>query len=612
MIDKFEYISFDIFDTLIKRNVEKPSDIFELISLEYSKIYKKNIKNFKEKRILAEKLARKEASLDGEPNIDDIYKKIDIEKDIDKEILKNIEKKIEIDVCQQNKDFYDIYKYALEKNKKIIITSDMYLKKDTISKILQKAQIDKYEKLFLSNEIKLNKHDGKIYSYIIKRLNIKQNQILHIGDSKRGDFIQSRLKHINSILIPKHIKKISYYNNCDLEEHELLQYDMLQSFINNNLDVKNDIYYNIGYEVLGPLLYGYTKWLLSELESNNLKSIFFLAREGYLLKKAFDIVNTSSNITSEYIYVSRRSVRPALLQNIENLKDLYKIIKIKDSTSVKKFLKDIGLNENDSDIFKKYNYNLDTLIKDISEMNEIFDELKNKIKFNANKEKENIIGYLRQKKIFGNIAISDVGWAGSMQKSLCTILNDCSIIGYYMATTDDYKDIKKSSFLRSYEDIRPFVHLFENLFLAQHGTTLKYKVNNNIYEPVLDECEYSKEEAKIFINIQNGALNFIYDINNNDINNYLDINHKIVSRNIFKLGLNPNKKDVVLFEKTPYMETVKMNLIECKNILYYILHFKTFKIDFLNSGWKIGFLKKIFCINISYFKVYKKLYKFKR
>ena len=443
LIDKYQYISFDIFDTLIKRNVKAPNDIFELVSIEYEKKYQTEIKDFKKKRILAEKNARK-SSIDGEPDIDDIYEKINLEPNINKEILKDIEKKIEIELCQQNKDFYDIYRYALKKNKKIIITSDMYLKRDTIEKILENAQITKYEKIFLSSEIKLNKHNAKIYSYITKNLNIKPSKILHIGDSKRGDFIQPYSRHIRSILIPKKINKISYYNKCDLEKRELLNYDILQSFINNNLDIKQDRCYNIGYEVLGPVLYGYSKWLLSELKKNKLKKVFFLSREGNLLKRAFDIVNDTNEIKSNYIYVSRRSVRPALLQNINNIDDLKHIIKIKDTTNVKKFLKDMGLNEEkEIKIFQKYNYELNTKIKDISEINEIFDCLKNKIKSNAEFETKNILGYLSQNKFLGNIAICDVGWAGSMQKSLNIVLENCNITGFYIATTNEFRDINK-------------------------------------------------------------------------------------------------------------------------------------------------------------------------
>jgi len=314
---------------------------------------------------------------------------------------------------------------------------------------------------------------------------------------------------------------LSYYNKYNLREDELLNYNILQSFINNNIDLNQNKYYNIGYEILGSLLYGYSKWLLESLKRKNIKKVFFLAREGNLLKKAFDLLN-DSDVESEYIYISRRSVRPALLQDINNLEDLYSVVKIKDTTDVKKFLKDVGLDiEGYLEVFEKYNYSATTKIKSISNMEEIFELLKEDIKNVSFKEKKNILGYLKSKNFNTNVAISDVGWAGTMQKSLQKIFKDYKIMGFYMATTNESSD--KYAYLSSYENIRPFVHLFENLFLAQHGTTLKYKLNDGEYEPVLDEYEYSDEEMKDIIELQEGALNFIRDISSSNVNKYLII-----------------------------------------------------------------------------------------
>ena len=48
LVDSYDYISFDIFDTLIKRNVNHPTDIFEIIGK------KVGVHDFKTKRIFAE------------------------------------------------------------------------------------------------------------------------------------------------------------------------------------------------------------------------------------------------------------------------------------------------------------------------------------------------------------------------------------------------------------------------------------------------------------------------------------------------------------------------------------------------------------------------------
>lgn len=611
-ISKYEYISFDIFDTLIKRNVKKPSDIFKLTSIEYEKKYNKKIENYKEIRIKAEVDARSKDK-NGEPNIDDIFENINIGDDSNiANELKQIEIDLEMRLCQKNINFYPIYKYCIENKKKIIITSDMYLNKKYIKEILNKAEINKYDYLFISNDVKLNKHTGRIYPYILEKLSIRKNQIIHIGDSKRGDWINSRINGINSILIPKEINNLNYYNENGLEESKKNDYIFLQAFINNNLPMNKNQYFKIGYETLGTLLYGYSKWILDSCKKNNVKEIFFLAREGHLLKQSFDLIN-DTDIKSKYLYVSRRSVRPALLKDVESIEELAKIIKIKENTTFEKFLLDIGLEPKKyANILKEYNCDLKNKVKEVSKLKEIFNNLKWSMKQNALNEEKNVIGYLKQNNFFSdNVVIADVGWAGTMQKCLSQIHANGKIKGYYVASTEENPMLEKYAFFESYDEIRPFVHLFENMFLAQHGTTLKYQYKNNEYEPILDEYEYSNNEKQIFIDIQNGAIQFIKDFKYNKMDNFI-FEEKALKNSIIRLGLFPNIKDVKSFKNTSYMETKKMNLIETKNLLYYVVNLKQMKEDFYSSGWKIGFLKQVFRINLPYYKIYKAMLKNKK
>ena len=609
IIDKYEYISFDIFDTLIKRNVKRPSDIFRLTNLKYQQETGISIDNYPKLRKRAENKARN-LSKKSEPNIDDIFNniKLDSQKyDINR--LKNIEIEMELIVCQKNVHFYPIYEYCIKNNKKIIITSDMYLNKEYIESLLKKADIKHYNYLFISNDVKLNKHNGSIYKYILKQLNIKSKQLIHIGDSKRGDYIQARVHNIRSILIPKYLKNC--YKEGKEEYEDNLDYSVLKAFINNNLNNKESIYFNIGYEALGPLLYGYSKWLLKELIKSKKKKVFFLAREGNLLKKTFDIIN-ECRIDTEYLHISRRSVRPALLENVSSFDDLRGIIKIKPTSTIEKFLKDIGLyDEKHLAILEKKGLNKKTKINDIKNIKEIFELLKMDMQANASNEKNMILGYLKSKGFENNIAISDIGWAGSMQKSLKAIFNTYEIAGYYVGMTNDNMELEKYAYLKNYEKIRPFVHLFENLFLAQHGTTLKYREKSGKYFPILDEYEYTDNEMNMIVDIQNGAIKFVTDFNINPISKIIELNSNTAFEELEEMGLNPTLKDLKLFKDMPYVETVKMNLVEGKGLITYIFDLKKCKDDFFNSGWKIGFLKNLLKIKLPYYRIYKSLLKHK-
>lgn len=70
-IKDYQYVSFDVFDTLIFRTVSSPDKIFDLAILEYQDKYGDYIETFKIKRQYAEHLSRKYYS--REVSIDEIY-----------------------------------------------------------------------------------------------------------------------------------------------------------------------------------------------------------------------------------------------------------------------------------------------------------------------------------------------------------------------------------------------------------------------------------------------------------------------------------------------------------------------------------------------------------
>ena len=147
-IDKVEIVSFDIFDTVIKRMVKRPFDVFDLVEKKYNLTNFDKISNFTVNRIKAEKECRLNYNKE-EISFNDIYEHL-LSSYTHKQliILKQIEENIEKDICRFNYQIMDIFEYCVEKKKIIIITSDMYLNKKTINEILKKNNI-KFHKLYL-------------------------------------------------------------------------------------------------------------------------------------------------------------------------------------------------------------------------------------------------------------------------------------------------------------------------------------------------------------------------------------------------------------------------------------------------------------------------------
>lgn len=157
-IEKYDIVSFDIFDTLLKRNVKKPTDVFEYIE-------KKNNKTgFCEQRIAAEKRARTKKN-GVEVTLSDIYAEMPYD-------FSSEELEAEGELLIANDWILPVYKHAL-KSKRVIITSDMYLPEEFICQILEREGLGGYEKLYLSSSVGKTKYSGELFELIIGELGKK-------------------------------------------------------------------------------------------------------------------------------------------------------------------------------------------------------------------------------------------------------------------------------------------------------------------------------------------------------------------------------------------------------------------------------------------------------
>lgn len=619
IIDKYEYISFDIFDTLIKRNLFKPTDLFDIVQQKYECLTKEKLTDWKNIRITAERKARLE-SHEEEITLDDIYKNID-------KTIKNIEriKEIEIDteleLCEINNQIYELYDYCKKQNKKIIITSDMYLPKDVIEKILQKNKITYYQ-LFLSSEIKKTKRTGNLYKYVLEKLQINKNQIIHIGDNKKSDYIQPRKLGIKAINI-KEINTLQYRNNKDIKDIDKFNYECLEAFLNNYIDTSKDYYWKTGYETFGPLLYGYVRWLNSNFDAENNKKIYFLSRDGYIMQKAFNIVYPEKETC--YIYASRRALLVPTIWMYKNLQEILANMLLPKEITVKAFLKKLGLEPTKyKDIIEKYNYDFDFKIKKEQLENgklEFYKEIEKDIYENSKREYENLLNYYKKIDFNGNVAIVDIGWYGNMQHALEQIKKianwDVDIYGYYVGIVPESEkqniyNMKGFLFDKDRSDLflkkKFFNAIFETIFLAHHGSVKNYIENADSISLYPYEYQDKKTNSDIY-NFQEGALQFIKDFSQSNISKYLKINENVAIYNLLQLGNRPTNKDINNFGNMEFYDDDYCKIIEKKSLLYYIFHLKKFKYDLEKSKWKTGFLKSILKIDLPYYEILIKIRK---
>lgn len=625
-----EYISFDIFDTLIKRDVVNPKDIFFLVEkkLENMNI---NIPHYRNKRLAAEFEARKNLNRE-EISLSNIYDSFyKNNQEYNKETifkLREIEIETEIEVSTINLNIKPIFDYCILNNKKIILISDMYLEKEIIEKILIKNNIyikRDYFKLFVSNEFECTKRSGKLYEVVKRHLGINNNDVYHIGDSLRSDYLMAIKNGIKAYRIDTNINNTNY-TYLKTKDKNVKYYQLwLDKFISNRiLNLDND-YEKFGYECIGPLLYDFCIWLDNNFKKSNCKCLNFLSREGQILQKAFNII-FPDQITN-YLCVSRKSIIGAMLCRANSIEDRLRMIQLPHAFDRNVVIDLLGLD------FKKYstyiNFDEEKIYKSIEDVikdNEFFqflEKVDSYIVKNSEEQKKILEEYLKFDQDMGDICIVDIGWNGTMQYYLNKLLElinmSKNIQGYYIGVSMNgmkkYPGLNNCGYLfeKELNDIKidenmvfSFCGLFESIFTADHGSVKKYYRNNNDIQPIFYNYEY-ENNYKVISQIQKGALTFVEDYNNSIIKNFINLDCKIVSSKILRFGNYPRKNELKMFKDLDFFDVKKGNMIG--EMKLFRNSFKELYNEFVISGWKVGYIKRVFYIfpASKFYCVYRKL-----
>lgn len=310
---QFKCISVDLFDTLMYRVVSKPELLFDLIEREYNWKNSKWISGFRKRRIKAEASARKKAHY-KEVTIDKIYAELNYSREICNN-LESIEKFIEANTCSANQVMVDFVNKCHIRGQIVVVTTDMYLDRDTIEKILRRLGVE-YDRLFISCEVGKTKLSGELFEVVLDDLKIAPSGICHIGDNPKTD-IESPSKYgIQSF------ERLVYQNNIELylSKRNALDADILNTFVRNHLKtIANEhekVQARIGYSVIGPLLFDFCSWVKNISQKEQVHRIAFVAREGYLIKLVYNIICTEEETSTEYISLNKNMIRwPSLYKN---------------------------------------------------------------------------------------------------------------------------------------------------------------------------------------------------------------------------------------------------------------------------------------------------------
>lgn len=454
----FEIISFDIFDTLISRVIEKPADLYLFLQEICFKESNGIIGNFALFRTQAEIESRKLFESE-ETSLDFIYTYIEEKFHLDRELLKkmkqhelNLELKFSVPHPLGNK----IYKIAQDLGKRIILVTDMYLPQVFIEKLLNENGYSNYEKLYVSCEIGCSKRKGDIYRYIIEDLEIAPEKILHFGDNKKNDIENSTKNKLNSYYLCNAITRLRINKNyyeifspkkaTNKARSACVGLIALKAFSATTPDYeKNSLFlgstHMLGYAGLGPILLSYVLWLIRRANEIGVKKLYFLSREGWLIKEIYDIVAPYFNGAPEsvYLYASRRALNMATLNTEADIIAIASLPYVNGSSISELIKSRFGIEYNqfcDTDLEQKIEYSVEGRLRFV----QMCLKYKEAIFAKAETERNGYITYLSSLGCYDEkeIAIVDLGWKARMQTKLHKILGK-KIIGFYYGTISEFE-----------------------------------------------------------------------------------------------------------------------------------------------------------------------------
>lgn len=295
----YDIVSFDIFDTLIFRPFAVPSDLFHVVGAKHQYLDFAGIREHAEREVRTEKHKN---SATYEVTLQEIYDYIERHVGIEAASGMELELETECDLCYANPYMQQVYKILQKQQKTIIITSDMYLQKEALERLLSHCGYQGYAEIFVSCEYQASKHDGKLYD-IVKQKMGADKKIIHIGDNEKAD-ITSAKKHG---LTPIHYPNVNHMGTqFRSEEMSAIVGSAYGGVVNSHLHCGLKTYslqYEFGFVYGGIFVLGYCKFIHDYVAQNHIDKVLFLARDGAILKRAYDKLYPENK--SEYVYWSR-------------------------------------------------------------------------------------------------------------------------------------------------------------------------------------------------------------------------------------------------------------------------------------------------------------------
>lgn len=465
-IERFNVVSFDVFDTLLIRRVHEPDLVKHSVSRYISHLANEHSIRISEKQVLRERNAieashrRRNGIIhpDHEANYERLMRELVIKifgenqsKHITDTLVEHIfayELDVESHALVARAGWLPLLERLRQRGATIVALSDMYLPGSAIKTLLDRAGIGGYfDEVHSSADSCRAKASGHGYRRLCELRGWAPRTWLHIGDNPYSDGLQAQAHGLTALCLrdPSERKRKTilkrYYETA---RYKAFWYGRYLQQIALPLECatpearKDQELYTLGYSFFGPLLGGYVAHLLHRARAMKIPALYFLSREGRLLSQLWErmvpiLAEGGTVPKTYYLSVSRRALAEAscglhgispdlagiafLPAGNRDFRDLCRIANI-DPTPLVPLLRSHEL-ELDTPLSAHYPGYSTTKSQQLVEL---LDDVKVKAAVQEQKADayKGLMRYLQDVDLlsFSDVALVDVGWLGTIQRFL--------------------------------------------------------------------------------------------------------------------------------------------------------------------------------------------------
>lgn len=588
--DDVDLVSFDVFDTLLYRTVEPPecmkrrsanyaAQVLSGCGLPVHRELFLYVRGEEEGRLRRRALA---SGWDSECKLSEIIhgtvKSLCGADIADREADGLVQYEIDVE-CQHLRvapGVPDLLSTLQAKGKRMVAISDTYLETRHLELIFKRLGIEGYfSSLYVSADHAVGKHSGKLFDRVMQLERIAPQRMVHVGDNYESDVRAPIRKGLHAVFLRDKAWLFRRRQARRLTAGLVSGRDSMASLPATPAR-KGQVYegenwdlFLIGRDVIGPAFSAFVLRAIEECYRWHVADVYFLAREGYLLRQIHERLVRNIHrfrmlipIPVHYLYVSRLATSlPSI--DVTEQRNLHLAFFRKRDAGLDEVLRTFGLNLAD---VKDLIYSIDDESPEAATQLFADPRFVTRLQDLAGRARQRLRAYLAQKGFFDGEkvkALVDIGWNATIQANLTRgFYRDPdfpTVIGLYFgrryAHEDDYALSSRSHFLpgvvfderrfvKAEHAIDRCVEIFEISAGAPHGATVGYSDESGMVEPVLQNApsRLTREQEILQAGILAYAEIFAKAYNDHELDT--DILLGQAARRLHRFICRPNRRQV--------------------------------------------------------------------